>query len=244
MVEKIEVHPYLTEDETPKWVKNTASLLKGITKGTAPRREQQGKTIQLTVEDILKWDERREKIKDEFAEWLVKEAERSYAKATESPEAPFKGREIVMRTLGKTIESTFDAELTRTEILIKKIPLRYQPPVLSQAIKRAKRTVDIEDKTEDLIETVPVAFGYEAERVKPPSLSVSAVLRTLEFVRDNPDLSKDEADMGLRDMLVRERLATSLQDAGYLLTELSVRGFVDYGYGVRTRILKRGREVL
>ena len=114
---RLVVKPYIVDD----YLKNLKFIQQGV-----PKEALQGREIQLTLEDLLRWKEKREEIVEEFVEETLPANLESYFKAMGwkwKPEEPLRGWEKVKEKLKANVEFEMGKEVNevRDYLLCRKI---------------------------------------------------------------------------------------------------------------------------
>jgi len=178
---RVQCHPYIAEDETPKLFKNLRRYMR-VSRGTLSRSKMQGEPVQLTLSDFMKWDKKKEEIKEGFVDQLVNDIEDAMSKREWKNWMGLKGKAKIKRTLEEkahimrkereTIENTV-RELER-------VKEEYRPIVFR--IAREKTPKDKFDEFDEHVAEIAEFFIEREKYKKRPELVEMRYTR--EYLRD------------------------------------------------------------
>ena len=154
---KVEIHPYVAEDDTPKFFNNIIRKHTSVTKGTVGRKDLQGEPIQLTLKQFMELD--KEKIKENFAQWLVNRVEEILQSHYRSYN-PLRGREKVMRTINSIVEIENEGDIDRSLEILESVDKKYRPIVFHSATRKVRDVSELDEAIEEVAD-----FFKERERL-------------------------------------------------------------------------------
>ncbi|KXB08353.1 hypothetical protein AKJ58_00150 [candidate division MSBL1 archaeon SCGC-AAA385D11] len=175
---KAKIKPFVAKSDTPDFFENLKGFLRNIVEGI-PQNELQGKTKQLSLEDIEEFSERTvPETREEFGEWLVNQAESQLAERY--PPGTLKGREKVIDELERDTAFKYARAVRQTEENIEGISEEYRDEALRGGEKRSDKMGELPENVEnvsrDLQDWLDGLEGIE----RPEVVGISVPRTTME----------------------------------------------------------------
>lgn len=186
---KAEVKPYVGREVTPDFFENFKSALRKVVEGV-PQNQLQGKTKQLTLNEVLNWEDTKEDLKEDFSNWLVeKTTEQIGKKYPKALTEGLKGEEKIKNTLEQNAEIQETEAVKKTEKTLEETPEGYRDEAFRGGQKRAETIGELPEEVKTSHEDLVGQIEEMRKDVEKPR--VRYVVRPSAW--ENMGLTKDQA---------------------------------------------------
>ena len=178
---RVQCHPYIAKEETRDFFGNLRKYI-SVSRGTLLPDQMQGESVQLTLSDFMRWDKKKEEIKEGFVDQLVEDIEdaMSEEKGKWKHWMGLKGKAKIKRTLEEKARIIERETIENTVGELEGIKEEYRPIVFR--IAREKTPKDKFDEFDEHVAEIAGFFREREEYKKRPELVEMRYTR--EYLRD------------------------------------------------------------